>query len=122
MAQNGQSVSPEGLKEHYKDHITVIKQMLELYDELQEHTPIKKFFRYRIAQLIESQYNIFLIIGKSEIIRNEYIRFDVYLKNGYPFYYKGCSIKVKLWRIFNEIGLYRVFVTILNVFKKNSSI
>lgn len=119
IARQGQSVSVEGLKKHYNDHVQMTLRMLELYKKLKVTDSIKTLYIRRIKDLIEAQYIIFWKVGS--ILKKEYYLFDseLYL---YPEFYKKCSKQVKVSRIFYKLKMYRIFIVLFNKIKPDANI
>lgn len=80
----GQSVSAEGFRKHYKDHLKVIDRVLKFYES---HTnkgisKEKDAYLFRILNaLVYMQYQIFIMIGNTNQIKSELMEFDRKLKN-----------------------------------------
>ena len=79
----GQSVSIEGFRKHYKDHLKVIERILEFYTEQKNKglSKEKDTFLFRIIQgLISTQYRIFLFMENTKQTKQELIDFDNEIK------------------------------------------
>ena len=87
----GQSVSWEGFKKHYKDHLKVIERILKFYNEKQKTalSKEKNVFIFTILQgLISTQYRIFLQMDNTVQTRQELVDFDKMIKNENHMLYK----------------------------------
>ena len=87
----GQSVSWEGFKRHYKDHLKVIERILKFYNEKQKTalSKEKNVFIFTILQgLISTQYRIFLQMDNTVQTRQELVDFDKMIKNENHMLYK----------------------------------
>ena len=79
----GQSVSWEGFKKHYKDHLKVTERILKFYTEKQKGVLSKQkdtFIYFILQGLISTQYRIFLHMDNTEQTRQELINFDKMIK------------------------------------------
>ena len=79
----GQSVSDEGFRKHYKDHLRVVDRILEFYTINKENglSKEKATFLFNILKaLINTQYGIFFKLDNTEQTKHELIAFDTKLK------------------------------------------
>lgn len=92
----GQSVSDEGFRRHYKDHLRVIDRILEFYTIHKEKNLSKEkaTFLFNILKaLINTQYGIFFKLDNTEQTKRELIDFDTKLKQINPMLYESAQGK-----------------------------
>lgn len=107
VARSGQSVSIEGIRKHYKEHLTILKKMLQLTEN--EQRPVYKAFdTKRVLRMIIVQYNMFLCLKPSKVHKRELMEFDRFLKEKYLDYYNIDMKKISLLRNTNFIGYQMV--------------
>ena len=89
LGREGQSVSKEGIKKHYKEHLKVIYTILSHTKKLNKcDEKTKKYITHHIKVLISNQYMQFLMLPYTTDVQNEVMEFDKYLKEYYPNFYK----------------------------------
>lgn len=96
LARSGQSMSLEGVRKHYKDHLKMLSAMLEYEKEQVNARSVKKLFRLRLTGVCEMQYKFFFAVGHNGRIKRELYDFDQMLKEKYPYYYKNAAGRVLL--------------------------
>ena len=97
LGRSGQSVSMESLIKHWNDHYTVLSKLLDFETcGLKEQN--KKYFRNRLLEMVGIQYSIFLSMKLDKGKRQSFIRFDLRIKNEFPWYDKFNSNKLVLIR------------------------
>lgn len=92
----GQSVSDEGFRKHYKDHLRVVDRILEFYTINKENglSKEKATFLFNILKaLINTQYGIFFKLDNTEQTKHELIAFDTKLKQTNPMLYESAKGK-----------------------------
>ena len=92
----GQSVSDEGFRKHYKDHLRVVDRILEFYTINKENglSKEKATFLFNILKaLINTQYGIFFKLDNTEQTKHELIDFDTKLKQTNPMLYESAKGK-----------------------------
>jgi glycosyltransferase involved in cell wall biosynthesis len=77
-----QSVSLNGFKKHYKDHISVTLSLIKYLHDKKFSPSLKRYFKYKILQLVSTQYKIFLTFTSNELLQNykEIIEFHESIK------------------------------------------
>ena len=120
LARSGQSISLEGIRKHYKDHIKVIKEIFNIYRQISDRYDIIPIFKMRIIDLIETQYIMFFKLGIEK--EKEVRTFERYLREDSPEFYDLVSRKVRVMRVFLRVGLYVFFVSIFNTIKFDAKI
>lgn len=86
IGREGQSVSLEGWKKHYPDHVRVIKELLAHSEELDRADPVvrEKLIR-RISGMFRLQHILFLLMdGK----KKELVALDQYVRRQHPVFYE----------------------------------
>ena len=92
----GQSVSDEGFRKHYKDHLRVVDRILEFYTINKENglSKEKATFLFNILKaLINTQYGIFFKLDNTEQTKHELIAFDTKLKQTNSMLYESAKGK-----------------------------
>ena len=92
----GQSVSDEGFRKHYKDHLRVVDRILEFYTINKENglSKEKPTFLFNILKaLINTQYGIFFKLDNTEQTKHELIAFDTKLKQTNSMLYESAKGK-----------------------------
>lgn len=92
----GQSVSDEGFRKHYKDHLRVVDRILEFYTMNKEKdlSKEKSTFLFNILKaLINTQYGIFFKLDNTKQTKRELIDFDTKLKQAHPMLYESAKGK-----------------------------
>ena len=92
----GQSVSDEGFRKHYKDHLRVVDRILEFYTINKENglSKEKATFLFNILKaLINTQYGIFFKLDNTEQTKHELIAFDTKLKQTNSMFYESAKGK-----------------------------
>ena len=92
----GQSVSDEGFRKHYKDHLRVVDRILEFYTINKENglSKEKATFLFNILKaLINTQYGIFFKLDNTEQTKHELIAFDTKLKQTNSMLYESAKVK-----------------------------
>lgn len=87
LSRNGQSMSVEGIRKNWKDHLKMLFAMLEYEKQNNLTDNVRKIFNNRLLIVCEWQYLFFFALDKSKENRAALIEFDKKLKNNYPYYY-----------------------------------
>lgn len=86
IGREGQSVSIEGWKKHYPDHVRVIKQLLTHYEELNQADPvIRQKLITRISGMYRLQHILFLLMKNK---KQELIDFDKHIRVEFPAFFQ----------------------------------
>lgn len=101
IGREGQSVSLEGWKKHYKDHVRVINQLLSHENELNSANPvIRRQLIARISGMYHLQIMLFITMKDK---KQELIHFDRSIQKNFPTFYKESlpylGSRVKLLRL-----------------------
>lgn len=104
--REGQSVSVKCIMSRYKEHETVLKEILTYYnDKISDEK--KKFFWGIIDHMTTMQYLCYLRLNPSKVIRRELIQFDEFIKETNFNLYEFNSMRtIKYLRITNFRGYY----------------
>lgn len=86
IGREGQSVSLEGWKKHYPDHVRVIKQLLTHQEELNQADPVvREKLIARFSGMYRLQIMLFLLMkGKKQ----ELIEFDKLIRQQFPHFFR----------------------------------
>ena len=103
VARAGQSVSLEGLRKHYNEHLIVLKNLLNYMDNNVYEKKTKEFFINRLTTMASAQYERYLCLKISKESKKELIEFDSWLRKRYPDLYIDKWKKINLLRISNFI-------------------
>jgi glycosyltransferase involved in cell wall biosynthesis len=99
VAREGQSMSIEGLRKHYKEHENVIFTMLNYYNNQNNMVDfIDRMFRKRLLDMIDTQYMIFLYLVPNYTHKFELIKFDKAIKEKYNKFYQKSTKRVNFLR------------------------
>ena len=111
IGRGEQSVSPEGLEQHYNDQTIVLKRLYTLYPNVGEKKTAKDkyIFNYFVLRTF-LQIKVFLVISKSEKHRRELINFLNYLKREQPLIYRELLRTSKILKILlaTRFGAYGI--------------
>lgn len=89
LARAGQSMSIQGVRKHYKDHMKMLLSLLAYEKEFINTDTVKKIFHRRLSSACGMQYIFFLALEGTDEQRREMKEFDQILKKQYPSYYEG---------------------------------
>lgn len=98
VAREGQSMSLEGIRKHYKEHEKVIVTLLEYFSKTVFRDTVKQMFQIRVSEMIDSQYMIYLYLPPSKQHKREIISFDKLIKTKYPEFYETNVARIRLLR------------------------
>ena len=110
LARSGQSMSIQGVRKHYKDHLKMLNTMLPYEKEHTMDAAVQKIFKRRLLDACEFQYIFFFALEGTKEQKEELIRYDTLLKENFPAYYQAIGNNaVKLlrkthFRGYKEIG------------------
>lgn len=105
LARSGQSMSIQGVRKHYRDHLKMLWTMLRYEKENIISSWAKETFHKRLLLACEFQYIFFFALEGTEKERQELIQFDNNLQENYPKYYSEIGNgAVKLLRKFHYHG------------------
>ncbi|MDG2952828.1 glycosyltransferase family 2 protein [Exercitatus varius] len=105
LARNGQSMSIEGVRKNWRDHLKMLFTLLE-YEKTNIHSKnTKLIFEERLHHVCEWQYLFFFALEKKKENKLALIEFDKKLKEEYPIYYSSITNNaVKFLRKIGFIG------------------
>jgi len=112
VSNEEQSVSVKGVQKHYREHIKVCSNMLELYTGIDSDNPVKAFVYNRLLKLLDVQYRMFAYIDLDKEKINMLISFDELLKREYQEFYNASSKKIKCIRIAIKLRCLKLFLHI----------
>ncbi len=105
IAQGGQSMSIAGARKHYKDHIKMIKKMLEFDSKETVNAYKKNNIEKRMIDACAFQYIFFFALQCTKENKQDLKEYDDYLKIQYPEIYSQIDGKqIKLLRKTNFNG------------------
>lgn len=98
VASSEQSMSVNGFRKHYKEHLKMLYSMLEFEKSYLGNGNIKNAIQSRLKLVVMMQYNIFFLLKPDACKKKEVILFDKNLKQKYKKYYNVPMKKVVLLR------------------------
>lgn len=105
LARNGQSMSIEGVRKNWKDHLKMLFTLLEYEKDYINEKKIKEIFNNRLKAVCEWQYIFFFALSYSTENKRALIEFDNKLRKEYPEYYNSINNNaVKFLRKINFLG------------------
>ncbi len=107
ISRDGQSVSDEGYRKHYKEHLKVINNLLEYKNNNKIYN--RSIFDYNFCDMLMNQYRIFLKLTPSSEHYDEFKTYDSIMKKEYPLIYKKVRKKIKIIRILGLLGYKFIF-------------
>ena len=119
LARSGQSMSVEGVRRHYKDHLKMLYTMLAYEKQQVKETHVRQMFRQRLAGVCDMQYKFFFALEHNGRIKKEVQQYDAVLREQYPYYYAQTNGKtMRLMRKTRFFG-YRILAAAADsVYKK----
>lgn len=87
IGREGQSVSPEGIRKHYKEHEKVFWNLTELYKNLQDKSK-KRILLARLRHEVAQHMKFICIMDKSPEMKQELISFANNVKHKCPELYR----------------------------------
>lgn len=104
VARAEQSMSINGFRKHYKEHLKMLYNMLEFEKNYSGDTKVKKVIQNRLKKVVMMQYNIFCLLEGTAEQKEELVRFDKTLKSHYTKLYHVPVKKVTFLRITNFVS------------------
>lgn len=89
LARSGQSMSIEGVRKHYQDHLKMVLTMLQYEQKYVTKPFMKKMFFLRLSGACQMQYVFFFGLECNRKQKQELKKYDQELKEKYPKYYKS---------------------------------
>lgn len=105
VARDGQSMSIQGVRKHYKDHIKVVFTLIEYIQTVDLSENIIAALENRLVNMINMQYMFFCLLEPNKSNKRELIEFDNKLKSiASVLYTKIPSKKTKIFRSIHFFG------------------
>lgn len=95
--RDGQSMSDQGIRKHYKEHEKVIFNTLNYINSV-SNTMGYAYASERVREMVKTHYYFFFCLEPSKTHRNELYHFDQTILNNYPKYYSSTDFKINLLR------------------------
>lgn len=114
LARSGQSMSVQGVRKHYKDHLKMLKTMLEYEKNNVKSESMKKLFRLRLENACDMQYKFFFALKHTKQTQKEAQEFDRMLREEYPYYYKKIKSRILDRLRKNNFFGYKILATMAN--------
>ena len=103
---SGQSVSPIGMRKHYKEHEKVLKNLIQHVALIKLSAPVKKILMNRISLMCYDHYTYLLSLKCCNKSKVELVKYDNFIKE-IPSIYNNCkSLTVRLMRKMNFYGIF----------------
>lgn len=102
IARTGQSVSLEGFRKHYQEHLKIVYTLLQ-YEKEGVRLNRKQMYYYNLKNMVTTQYSLFLKLEPSKHHKTELKEFDRRIKQEYPQYY---NLEYKTIEILRKIGFF----------------
>lgn len=105
LARSGQSMSVEGIRRHYQDHLKMLYTMLAYEKRCVKETHVRRIFRERLSGVCDMQYKFFFALRPLGSVKKEVRQYDTILKKQYPYYYERTNGKtMRLLRGVHFVG------------------
>ncbi|MBU3805684.1 MAG: glycosyltransferase family 2 protein [Candidatus Fournierella pullistercoris] len=105
LARNGQSMSIQGVRKNYKDHLKMLFGLLEYEKEQVKDESVQEIFRNRLLGACDMQYTFFFALRATAKEKKEFRAFDAKLKAEYPWYYSRMTkVPMRILRATNFFG------------------
>lgn len=89
LARAGQSMSVQGVRKHYLDHLKMLTTMLEYEQTFVKDPGIHEIYFIRLKNACNMQYLFFFALQCNRKQKQELIAFDKMLKERFPKYYEA---------------------------------
>lgn len=102
LGREGQSVSIEGVKKHYRDAFSVAEKMYKAYEDNKEITgEIDAIAQKKLCYITDTVYTYCLVVSPNREMKNKLKNFDEHLKRDYADIYRMTNTikKLKLLRL-----------------------
>lgn len=113
---DGQSISPAGVRKHYKEHELVFWELYEVYEDLKKNNDNKsKLMSIRMRDEIYAQFVFYELLDCNNTHKNELIEFYNELKLKVPEILEMAIKKCKLVKllVYTNFTLYKVLGVII---------
>lgn len=124
VGRDGQSMSLQGQKKHYKDHQNVALELSRLCDDYAGSETVKEVIVDRTVEMLVKQYEIYFLLQRSKQHKNELKEYDRLLKLKFPSIYKLTNIGKKIdllrateFRLYDAIKIMRDVKLAITKFK-----
>lgn len=103
LGVEGQSVSIEGIKKHYKDMIKVSDKTCRLFADSSHHKEAnviqRKLIEDKIRIIVRNVYGSFLVLDNSDEVRKELKAYDLKIKKEFPEVYEISGRERKIYAL-----------------------
>ena len=119
IGRQGQSVSIQGMRKHYKEHQKVLFVLVDLFSKIHEHSNVNTVVMNRISLMARAHYDYLLFLDDSSRAKSELKKFDSLLKEHSAIYQISSNLKINLLRNcnFNYVFIIRFLSLTLNEIK-----
>lgn len=109
LARSGQSMSVEGVRKHYLDHLTVVTNMLRYEKEHLTDPRKHSLFSIRLLGICNMQYLFFFALDCNHTQKQQLIAYDKLLRREYPQYYRQLTGRqIRLLRATHFTGYWLI--------------
>lgn len=92
IAREGQSVSLEGYRKHYKESMYIVQLLLEYEEKYSSVNRKNPLLKKKLQTMVYGLYGMFCKLKPTKEHKNELIEYDNFLKERYPQYYYSSYI------------------------------
>lgn len=91
IAREGQSVSLEGYRKHYKENLFIVQSLLE-YEKKHATNKENPLLVNKLQTMVYTLYGVFFKLNPTKEHKKELIAYDKLIKEKYPQYYNNSNI------------------------------
>lgn len=106
IGRAGQSVSADGYRKHFAEHLKVLMGLLQIYKSSRLSGTIDEVFKRQITNMVDHQYYIFLVLEPTAEHAEMMKDYDKLIKKEYSEFYPTKRSRVKVFRLFGT-GIYK---------------
>lgn len=118
LARSGQSMSAQGVRRHYQDHLRMLYAMLEYEKKYVRNQAVKRMFQQRLADVCMMQYQFFFALAHNGRVKKECMRYDASLREKYPYYYEKTNGRMLQFMRKNHFLGYTVYAAAADSYYK----
>ena len=103
IGRAGQSVSADGYRKHFLEHLKVLKGLLQIYKNSNLSGTIYDVFNKQLTNMVDHQYYIFLVLDPTAEHAEMMENYDMLIKQDYPEFYPTNRLRVKAFRLLGTV-------------------
>ncbi len=109
LARSGQSMSVQGVRKHYQDHLKMVTSMLQYERDCLTDSAKEEIFFIRLLGACNMQYFFFFALDCNRKQKKQLMAFDTLLKTQYPKYYENLKgNQIRLLRATHFMGYWLI--------------